>query len=130
MFCSRDKAQKLLPGFLRDADEARIYVADFVTIHGSDINWIYRVPDMTQYREAAVALKVIYNGKTYTYSYFPFMWIDKDWALIRGWLNGYPKKMAEISMTRINPLVPTLGGVGRGSKLGGTVVGMVGGSSP
>lgn len=114
---NRDKAQKLLPGFLRSTDEAWFYVADFVTVHGSNVDWIYRLPDMTQYREAAIALKVIYSGKTY--SYFPFMWVDKDWALIRGWLNGYPKKIAEIVMSRINPLNPALSSISKGTKLGG-----------
>ncbi|MEM4971266.1 MAG: acetoacetate decarboxylase family protein [Sulfolobales archaeon] len=112
-----DKAQKLLPKFLRASDEAWIYVADFVTVHGKNIEWIYRVPDMTQYKEAAIALKVYYEGRPY--SYFPFMWVDKDWALIRGWLNGYPKKIAEIVMSKINPLNPVLGEISRGTRLGG-----------
>ncbi len=113
----RDKAQKLLPSFLRSADEAWVYIADFVTVHGNNIDWIYRIPDMTQYKEAAVALKVIYSGRSY--NYFPFMWVDKDWALIRGWLNGYPKKIAEITLTKINPINPVLKEIGKGTKLGG-----------
>lgn len=113
----RDRAQKLLPNFLRSTDEAWIYVADFVTVHGDNVDWIYRIPDMTQYREAAIALKVIYNGKNY--NHFPFMWVDKDWALIRGWLNGYPKKIAEITLTKINPANPALKEIEKGTKLGG-----------
>jgi len=114
---NQEKAQKLLPRFLKASDEAWVYVADFVTVHGKNVDWIYRMPDMTQYKEAAVAIKVFYGGKAY--SYFPFMWVDKDWALIRGWLNGYPKKIAEIVMSRINPLNPALEEISRGSKLGG-----------
>lgn len=113
----RGRAQKLLPSFLKALDEAWIYVGEFVTVHGDRFDYLYRQPEMTQYREAAVAIKVLYNGNAY--SYFAFMWVDTDWALIRGWLSGYPKKMAEIFMTRLNPLMPGLGPISRGTRVGG-----------
>ncbi len=39
-----DKAQKLLPKFLKASDEAWIYVADFVTVHGKKSSGSIRFP--------------------------------------------------------------------------------------
>jgi Acetoacetate decarboxylase (ADC). len=63
---------------------------------------------------------VKYKGRNYLY--FPFMWVDKDWALIRGWVNGYPKKVANIEITKLHPLLEKYNEIKEGVKLGGYVV--------
>ena len=35
-----------------------------------------------------------------TYSRCVYIWVDKDFALARGWFQGYPKKLGSIWMTR------------------------------
>ncbi len=30
----------------------------------------------------------------------PYIWVDRDFALVRGWIQGFPKKLASIQMTR------------------------------
>jgi acetoacetate decarboxylase len=30
----------------------------------------------------------------------PFIWVDQDFALARGWIQGFPKKLGEVWMTR------------------------------
>ena len=30
----------------------------------------------------------------------PFIWVDRDFALTRGWLQGFPKKLGSIWITR------------------------------
>ena len=30
----------------------------------------------------------------------PYIWVDKDFALVRGWIQGFPKKLGQIDMTR------------------------------
>ena len=30
----------------------------------------------------------------------PFIWVDQDFALARGWIQGFPKKLGSIWMTR------------------------------
>ena len=30
----------------------------------------------------------------------PFIWVDQDFALVRGWIQGFPKKLGEVWMTR------------------------------
>ena len=39
-----------------------------------------------------------YGGETY--SRCVYIWVDKDFALARGWYQGYPKKLGSIWMTR------------------------------
>ena len=30
----------------------------------------------------------------------PFIWVDQDFAIARGWIQGFPKKLGEVWMTR------------------------------
>ena len=51
-----------------------------------------------------------------TYSRCVHIWVDKDFALARGWFQGYPKKLGSIWMTR--PV--TVGRAGPRLEAGGT----------
>ncbi len=55
-------------------------------------------PVRAQYREAFVVVRCRYRGQTY--SRCLFIWVDKDFALVRGHLQGYPKKLGSIHQTR------------------------------
>ena len=55
-------------------------------------------PVRSQYREAFVVVRCRYQGQLY--SRCLFIWVDKDFALVRGYLQGYPKKMGSIHQTR------------------------------
>lgn len=55
-------------------------------------------PVRAQYREAFVVVRCRYRGETY--SRCLFIWVDKDFALVRGLLQGYPKKLGSIHQTR------------------------------
>ena len=45
----------------------------------------------------------------------PFIWVDRDFALARGWLQGFPKKLGEVWITRDFGLGgPADPGAGRG----------------
>lgn len=55
-------------------------------------------PVRSQYKEAFVVVRCTYDGATY--SRCVFIWVDKDFALARGWYQGYPKKFGQIWMTR------------------------------
>ncbi|BCS93584.1 acetoacetate decarboxylase family protein [Metallosphaera javensis (ex Sakai et al. 2022)] len=114
------KASKILPEYLTTDGEGWIYVAEFISVMGEKWENMYMDPDLTQYMEGAIGLKVNFEGKNYLY--YPFMWVDKDWALVRGWLDGYPKKLAKISMTKLHPLLPKYDSPKSGIKLGGYVV--------
>jgi acetoacetate decarboxylase len=55
-------------------------------------------PVRSQYKEAFVVVRCTYAGETY--SRCVYIWVDKDFALARGWYQGYPKKVGQIWMTR------------------------------
>jgi acetoacetate decarboxylase len=55
-------------------------------------------PVRSQYKECFVVVRCRYGGETY--SRCVYIWVDKDFALARGWYQGYPKKLGSIWMTR------------------------------
>ena len=65
-------------------------------------------PVRSQYQEAFVVVRCRYDGQLY--SRCLFIWVDKDFALVRGYLQGYPKKLGSIHQTR-----PVTTGAGRAS---------------
>ena len=55
-------------------------------------------PVRSQYKEAFVVVRCRYRGETY--SRCILIWVDKDFAMVRGWHQGYPKKLGSIWITR------------------------------
>jgi len=55
-------------------------------------------PARSQYKEVFVVVRCQYEGQTYSRA--AYIWVDKDFAMARGHVQGYPKKMSEIWMTR------------------------------
>jgi acetoacetate decarboxylase len=71
-------------------------------------------PVRSQYKEAFVVVRCSYGGQMY--SRCVYIWVDKDFALARGWYQGYPKKLGQIWMTRpvsVGKAGPRLGPGGR-----------------
>ncbi len=115
----KEKLQRLLPEGLKITDGSGIaYVGEFISVSEKSPEAVYLDPAQTVYHEAAIGLACNHAGRPGVY--FVFMWVDKDWSLIRGWLNGYPKKLADdIVMTKLHPLNPLTGGIKVGSQLSG-----------
>ncbi len=55
-------------------------------------------PVRSQYKECFVVVRCSFGDEVY--SRCVFIWVDKDFALARGWYQGYPKKLGSIWMTR------------------------------
>ena len=55
-------------------------------------------PVRSQYKECFVVVRCTWRGEHY--SRCVYIWVDKDFALARGWYQGYPKKLGSIWMTR------------------------------
>ena len=55
-------------------------------------------PVRAQYNEAFVVVRCRYEGRLY--SRCVFIWVDKDFAIVRGFHQGYPKKLGSIHQTR------------------------------
>ena len=97
---SVDAIKKLLPEGVSIADEdpgavAAIW-ADWQSC-SDDFNEILD-PIRCQYKEMFIVVRCKYNGKHY--SRCLFIWVDKEFAIIRGQHQGYPKKLASIQMSK------------------------------
>ncbi len=71
-------------------------------------------PVRSQYREAYVVVRCKFRDQIF--SRCVFIWVDKDFALVRGYLQGYPKKLGSIHQTRpvtVGRAGPRLGAGGR-----------------
>lgn len=55
-------------------------------------------PVRTQYMETFVVIRCQYEGATY--SRCAYIWVDSDFAMVRGHFQGYPKKFGLLHMTR------------------------------
>ncbi|HEY2676660.1 MAG TPA: acetoacetate decarboxylase family protein [Steroidobacteraceae bacterium] len=55
-------------------------------------------PARYQYREAFVLVEAVFEGTPVNYC--PFIFVDNDAAISRGWAQGYPKKYGSIFQTR------------------------------
>jgi acetoacetate decarboxylase len=55
-------------------------------------------PVRAQYREFYLVVSALLEGEEVTTC--PFIWVDRDFALARGWIQGFPKKLGEVWMTR------------------------------
>lgn len=55
-------------------------------------------PIRSQYKECFVVVRCRFRDQVY--SRCVYIWVDKDFALARGWYQGYPKKFGSIWMTR------------------------------
>jgi acetoacetate decarboxylase len=72
-------------------------------------------PVRSQYKECFVVVRCRRGGETF--SRCVYIWVDKDFALARGWYQGYPKKLGSIWMTR--PV--TVGKAGPRLEAGGVI---------
>jgi acetoacetate decarboxylase len=55
-------------------------------------------PSRSQYREFFLVVNALLDGELVTTC--PYIWVDRDFALVRGWIQGFPKKLGSIWMTR------------------------------
>lgn len=55
-------------------------------------------PARYQYREAFALVEAIFEGTPINYC--PFIYVDNDAAIARGWAQGFPKKLGSVYQTR------------------------------
>jgi acetoacetate decarboxylase len=55
-------------------------------------------PVRGQYREFFIVCNATLDGEHVTTC--PYIWVDRDFALVRGWIQGFPKKLGSVHMTR------------------------------
>jgi acetoacetate decarboxylase len=100
------KVAALLPAPLTPADEdpgaVALIWADWQSC--GDTKEELLDPIRAQYKEAFAVVRCKFDGRTY--SRCVYIWVDKDFAMLRGIHQGYPKKMGSIHMTRPHPFGP------------------------
>jgi acetoacetate decarboxylase len=77
-------------------------------------------PARSQYREFFLIVNALLDGEQVTTC--PFIWVDRDFSLVRGWIQGFPKKLGSIWLTRTFGLDCAADpGLKAGAVFGGTV---------
>ena len=113
------KLSSLVPKpFVVETGSCMAYVCEIVSVSESSTEMVWTSPDRTVYHEAAVGVRCRFGERAGIF--YPVMWVTTEWALLRGLLNGYQKRLADrISMTKLHPLNPGLKPVGPGSRFSG-----------
>jgi acetoacetate decarboxylase len=77
-------------------------------------------PARYQYREAFVLVEAVYDGMPVNYC--PYIFVDNDAAIARGWAQGFPKKLASVYQTRsFSAPSPAAAPLAKGSRFGASV---------
>ncbi|MGF7234011.1 MAG: acetoacetate decarboxylase family protein [Frankia sp.] len=76
-------------------------------------------PVRSQYREFYIALACTWRDQDVARC--PFCWVDKDFSLVRGLIQGYPKKLGSIAITRAFDVGRATPSIGRGGRFTGTL---------
>jgi hypothetical protein len=77
-------------------------------------------PARGQYREFFLVVNGVLDGRHVTTC--PYIWVDRDFALARGWVQGFPKKLGSVWMTRTFGLDALADpGLKPGASFGGTL---------
>ncbi len=94
-----DAVIALLPDELEPADDpgaVSIIFADWQSC--TDGGRELLDPYHSQYKEAMVFVGAKHQGKPVCRCVY--IWVDKDFAMLRGWVQGFPKKHGDVWMTR------------------------------
>jgi acetoacetate decarboxylase len=77
-------------------------------------------PARYQYGEAFALVEATFEGTPVNYC--PFIFVDNDAALARGWSQGFPKKLASVYQTRsFSAPSPAAAPLARGSRFGASI---------
>lgn len=97
-----DAVIALLPDELEPADDPGAVAAIFADWQSCSADFHELVdPIQSQYKEFFLVVGCKYQGKPA--SRCVYIWVDKDFAMYRGWIQGFPKKLGSIHMTRLYP---------------------------
>jgi acetoacetate decarboxylase len=108
----------LPPGLDFHSPRCAVYFADWQ--YASESGEEYLDPVRSQYRETIFLVSASYKGSPHAYC--PFIWVDQDVALMRGFAQGWPKQIGSTVITRSYD-VPSKAApvVGPGGRFGATL---------
>jgi acetoacetate decarboxylase len=76
-------------------------------------------PVRAQYRECFAVVRCAFGGRIY--SRCVYIWVDTDFALVRGQHQGYPKKLGSIHQSRPHPFGRAAPRIAAGGRFAGTL---------
>lgn len=109
----------LLPPELEPADDPGAVAAIFADWQScsDDLHELVD-PIQSQYREFFIVIGGKFRGEPV--SRCVYIWVDKDFAMYRGWIQGFPKKLGSIHMTRLFPVGKATPRLEPGARFGAT----------
>jgi acetoacetate decarboxylase len=95
-----DAVAALLPPELEPAEDPGAVAAIFADWQScsADMHEL-EDPIQSQYREFFLVVGARYQGRPV--SRCVYIWVDKDFSMYRGWVQGFPKKLGSIHITRV-----------------------------
>ena len=114
-----DNVIALLPPELEPADDPGACAAIFADWQScsDDLHELVD-PIQSQYKEFFIVIGGKYQGTPV--SRCVYIWVDKDFAMYRGWIQGFPKKLGSIHMTRTYPVGKATPQIAPGGRFGAT----------
>jgi acetoacetate decarboxylase len=113
-------AALLPPGLEPDRSANGHSIAYFYDWQFSGNDEEYLDPARYQYREFFLLVDALFQSKPV--SYCPYIFVDNDAALARGWAQGYPKRIAQVFQTRFYAATGKAGPpLAPGSKFAGSI---------
>jgi len=114
-----DAVTALLPRELEPAEDPGAAAAVFADWQVcSDDGHELLDPVQGQYREFFIVVGCRFRGAPA--SRCVYIWVDKDFAMLRGWVQGFPKKLGAIHMTRLFAVGRATPRLEAGAKFGAT----------
>jgi acetoacetate decarboxylase len=114
------RVKKLIPPPLEIGPEPGkgiVWFADWVSVSESNPDLAFTNPERAVYRECVVMIQCSFRGEP---GYIvPHIWVDNDFTLMRGFVQGFPKKLGRIYRTKLSDLNPKTGGKRVGAKMKG-----------
>ncbi len=117
-----DEIRKLLPEPLElseeEPDGAYVWFGDWQGIWTGGENMLATNAYQVQYQECLFGVRCSYKGKEG--QRVVYIWVDKDFSMLRGWFMGFPKKIGRVNLGSTNRhlhnLNPALKGVAPGMR--------------
>lgn len=111
-----EKIAPYLPeGLECSTDQCTAYFVDWQ--YSSETGQDYLDPAYSQYQETIILVSANYKGQDVAYC--PYIWVNQDKALLRGLIQGWPKKLGDTWVTRSYPLASKASPVlGKGGQFG------------
>jgi acetoacetate decarboxylase len=109
----------LLPDELEPAEDPGAVAAIFADWQSCSADFHELVdPIQSQYHEFFIVVGARFRGEPV--SRCVYIWVDKDFSMYRGWIQGFPKKLASIHVTRVFAAGKATPQIEAGARFGGT----------